>query len=215
MEETPIKSVRRMLSENNLNISKSSVHRILIYDLKKTPFKMAVMQHLKPSDKAARRTFASWLKDNDGIVESVWFTDEAHFTLDGQVNKQNVRYWSNEKPGVFQEKALHSEKVTAWIALSSSGIIGPYFYEVGGETATVTSDRYLHILSNRFLPELERRGIHALDIYFQQDGAAPHTANRVLQETFEGNLIALKTEIEWPLHSPDLNPLDFFCMGIS
>ena len=61
---------------------------------------MAVMQDLKPSDKAARRTFASWLKDNDGIVELIWFTDEAYFTLDGQV----ARYWSYETPGVFQEK---------------------------------------------------------------------------------------------------------------
>ena len=96
----------------------------------------------------------------------------------------------------FKKKTLHSDKVTVWIVLSSSGIIGPYFYEVGGETATVTSGRYLHILSNIFLPELERRGINTLDIYFQQDGAAPHTANRVLewlQETLEGNLIALKT----------------------
>ena len=52
--------------------------------------------------------------------------------------------------------------------------------EDGGETATVTSDRYIHILSNRHLPELERMGINALDIYFQQDGAAPQMANRVL-----------------------------------
>ena len=85
--------------------SKSSVHRIFRYDLKKTPFNMAVMQHLKPSDKAARRTFASWLKYNDGIVELIWLTDEAYFTLDGYSGyKQNVRYSSYETPGVFQEK---------------------------------------------------------------------------------------------------------------
>ena len=50
------------------------------------------MQHLKPYDKAARRTSAAWLKDNDVSVESAWYTDKTRYTLDGQGNKQNVRY---------------------------------------------------------------------------------------------------------------------------
>ena len=167
-------------------------------------------------DQAARRNFASWTQDNDIIVDSVWFSEEAHFTLEGHVNKRNFRYWSEEKPVYFHEKPLHCEKVTAWIALSSSGIIEPYFCEVGGVTATVTSGRYLHMLKNKFMPELRRRGINLQYIYFQQDGAAPHTAVKVLewlQETFDGKLIALKTDTEWPPHSPDLNPLDFFLWG--
>jgi len=53
-------------------------------------------------------------------------------------------------------------------------------------------------------------------VWFQQDGAAPHTANRVLtwfEETFGEHLISLRSDIEWPPHSPDLNPLDFFLWG--
>ena len=49
---------------------------------------MTVMQNLKPTDRAARRHFTSWAPDNDSIVDSVWFYDEAHFTLEGHVNKQ-------------------------------------------------------------------------------------------------------------------------------
>ena len=71
MEEIPIKSVRRVLNENNLNIDKSTVNRIHKYDLKKTPLKMSVMQHFKPADRAARRTFATLMRKNDGIAESV------------------------------------------------------------------------------------------------------------------------------------------------
>ena len=70
-----------MQNENNLRIGKSSVQKLLKHYLKKTPFKMAIMQHLKPTDRAARRHFASWTQDNDIIVDSVWFSDEAHFTL--------------------------------------------------------------------------------------------------------------------------------------
>ena len=65
------------------------------------------------------------------------------------------------------KKALHCVKVTAWIAISSSVIIRLCFYEVGGATATVTSDK------NKFLPELRRRGMNLQDVYFQLDGAAP------------------------------------------
>ena len=103
--------------------------------------------------------------------------------------------------------------MTVWIALSSSGINGPYFYEVGGETATVTSGRYLHILSNI----MERREINALDIYFQQDGTAAHTANCVLewlQETFEGNFIAGKLKMSGS-HIPRTLTHKPFCIWTS
>ena len=54
-----------------------------------------------------------------------------------------------------------------------------------------------------FLPELRRRGINLQDIYFQQDGAASHTAVKVLewlQETFYGKLMALKTDTGPRIH---------------
>ena len=101
-----------------------------------------------------------------------------------------------------------------WAALSSSGIIGPFFFEAEGETETVNSDRYLKLrLKNKFLPALQRKGVHIADVWFQQDGAAPHAAQVVLswlEKTFGDRFISFKTEKVWPPHSPDLNPLDFF-----
>ena len=52
--------------------------------------------------------------------------------------------------------------------------------------------------------------------WFMQDGAAPHTARRVLTwltEHSEGRAISRFTEKTWASHSPDLNPLDFFLWG--
>jgi len=80
------------------------------------------------------------------IADSIWFLDEAHFTLNGQVNKQNLRFRSSDKPG--------SDKVTTWVALSSDGVIGPYFYGVGGETTTVTFERYISLFKSKFHPTL-------------------------------------------------------------
>ncbi|KAI5737587.1 hypothetical protein M8J76_014918 [Diaphorina citri] len=54
-------------------------------------------------------------------------SDEAHFHLNGTVNKQNFRYWAQDNSRQLHERPLHSEKVTVWAAVSKSRVIGPYF----------------------------------------------------------------------------------------
>ncbi|GFU91839.1 putative transposase [Trichonephila clavipes] len=49
--------------------------------------------------------------------------DEAHFWLNGYVNKQNCRIWSEANPQVCVEKPLHPEKLTVWCALWAGGIL--------------------------------------------------------------------------------------------
>ncbi|GFW86070.1 hypothetical protein TNCV_1968781 [Trichonephila clavipes] len=49
--------------------------------------------------------------------------DEAHFWLNGYVNKQNYRIWSEANPQVYVETPLHPEKLTVWCALWAGGIL--------------------------------------------------------------------------------------------
>ncbi len=66
------------------------------------------------------------------------------------------------------------------------------------------------------MPALRRRGIDVTKMWFQQDGATPHTATIVvdlLQKTFGDRFISFRTNNEWPPHSPDLSPLDFYLWG--
>ncbi|GFX18087.1 hypothetical protein TNCV_1577661 [Trichonephila clavipes] len=49
--------------------------------------------------------------------------DEAHFWLNGYVNKQNYRIWSVANPQVYVETPLHPEKLTVWCALWAGGIL--------------------------------------------------------------------------------------------
>ncbi|GFX81661.1 uncharacterized protein TNCV_4644991 [Trichonephila clavipes] len=42
----------------------------------------------------------------------ILFSDEAHFWLNGYVNKQNCRIWSEANPQVYVETPLHPEKLT-------------------------------------------------------------------------------------------------------
>ena len=66
------------------------------------------------------------------------------------------------------------------------------------------------------MPALRIISINIENMWFQLDGATPHTAKHVLSwlhETFIENFISFKTEKILPSHSPDLNPLDFFLWG--
>jgi hypothetical protein len=124
------------------------------------------MQHLKQSDIESRLTFAQWIREHDNIVNDIWFSDEAHFYLNGIVNKRNSRYWGSEIPNLYLEKPVHGEKITVWAAMSSKGIIGPFFFEnETSKTQTVNSTRYLELLKKKFLPCLVRSGFNPKDIW--------------------------------------------------
>ncbi|GFX42447.1 hypothetical protein TNCV_1520111 [Trichonephila clavipes] len=53
----------------------------------------------------------------------ILFGDEAPFWLNGYVNKQNCRIWSEANPQVYVETPLHPEKLTVWCALWAGGIL--------------------------------------------------------------------------------------------
>ncbi|GFU18073.1 uncharacterized protein TNCV_1446321 [Trichonephila clavipes] len=63
------------------------------------------------------------------IHKRILFSDEAHFWLNGYVNKQNCHIWSEANPQVYVETPLHPERLTVWCALWAGGIIGPYFFK--------------------------------------------------------------------------------------
>ncbi|GFT77659.1 putative transposable element [Trichonephila clavipes] len=57
------------------------------------------------------------------ISDIVRHSDEAHFWLNGYVNKQNCRIWSEANPQVSVETPLHPEKLTVWCASWAGGIL--------------------------------------------------------------------------------------------
>jgi hypothetical protein len=80
------------------------------------------------------------LEDDPQLVDNLWMSDEAHFHLSGYVNKHSFRYWAAANPQQLHERPFHLAKVTVWCAISSNGVIGPYFFENDdGHAVTVTS----------------------------------------------------------------------------
>ncbi|GFV71358.1 uncharacterized protein TNCV_3133491 [Trichonephila clavipes] len=80
-------------------------------------FGLAIHQN----DHQARRRFVEWAQNEIAVVpdfhKRILFSDEAHFWLNGYVNKQNCRIWSEANPQVYVETPLHPEKLTVWCTL--------------------------------------------------------------------------------------------------
>ncbi|GFS85408.1 hypothetical protein TNCV_2803231 [Trichonephila clavipes] len=75
----------------------------------------------------ARRRFVEWAQNEIAVVpdshKRILFSDEAHFWLNGYVNKQNCRIWSEANPQVYVKTPLHQEKLTVWCTLWAGGIL--------------------------------------------------------------------------------------------
>ncbi|GFV78592.1 DUF4817 domain-containing protein [Trichonephila clavipes] len=134
--------------------------------------------------------------------------DEAHFWLNGYVNKQNCRIWSEANPQVYVETPLHPEKLTVWCALWAGE---SFFKNDEGHNVTVKRDRYRAMITNFFIPELNNHDVQ--ELWFQQDGATCPTARAtidLLKDTLGDRLISRFGPVNWPPRSCDLTPLDYF-----
>ena len=79
------------------------------------------------------------------------FSNEAHFWLNGDVNKQNCQFWTEDQPEALQKLLMHPAKVIVWCGLRAGSIIGPYFYkDAANRNVTVNGERYREMKSNFF-----------------------------------------------------------------
>ncbi|GFW92513.1 uncharacterized protein TNCV_518301 [Trichonephila clavipes] len=78
-------------------------------------------------DEDEARRFVEWAQNEIAVVpdfhKRILFSDEAYFWLNGYVNKQNCRNWSEANPQVYVETPLHPEKLTVWCALWAGEIL--------------------------------------------------------------------------------------------
>lgn len=218
VQEEPSISSRRL--SQRLRVSQTTAMKLLKEDLACFPYKIQVGQQLTDAAVEKRYSFAGELcqmiDDKSIDITKIIFTDEAHFWLDGYVNRQNYRIWGTEKPELLRTKPLHPKKLTVWCGLSAQGIIGPFFIET-----SITSESYNRMLKEQILPAVDDIDDWG-EFYFQHDGAPPHTTALnlgLLKERFGSKVIArsfpemFDCGLAWPPYSPDLSPLDFFLWG--
>uniref|UniRef100_A0AAZ1X2A6 DUF4817 domain-containing protein n=1 Tax=Oreochromis aureus TaxID=47969 RepID=A0AAZ1X2A6_OREAU len=114
--KSPQRSTRRMSLESG--ISRTSLRRILATH-KWHPYKLQLLQHLNEDDPDRRTEFAEWakqkLEQDPQFTQKILFSDEANFYMNGEVNKQNHRYWSDTNPHWMDpSKTVGTTKVMVW-----------------------------------------------------------------------------------------------------
>lgn len=192
------------------NIPHTSVYHILRDKLRLYPYKFSMLQELKSTDAPLRLHFANWLLENSEMLDTIMWTDECHFYMNGAINTKNCVIWSDENPRAYRSLPLHSGKVTVWIGISKHCVIQPFIFE-----DTVNGERYLNMLNDHLLPEL-RRVRKVRSTIFMQDGAPAHILNGVKQfltQHFGDRIISRHFPNFWPPRSPDLNPCDYWLWG--
>lgn len=205
--DSPNTSIR--VGARELGISNTSFHTAA----RKTgfrPYRPTTVVALSDDDFDRRvefcTTFLAKLDQEPGLLDNIIWSDESFFKLNGTVNRHNCCYWASSNPHVQIPVDEFAPGVMVWCGLTSSGIVGPYFFD-----ENVVADTYLAMLNGFLWPHIRRRRV-----YFQQDGAAAHYAIRVrswLDEKLPGRWIGRRGPMEWPARSPDLTPCDFFLWG--
>ena len=142
------------------------------------------------------------------FVSSILFSDEANFYVTDEVNRQNVRYWSNTiHTGCQTPKFKVRRKSWFGAVYWVKGLLALFFIH-----GNLNANDYLDMLKNdTFMSILdENRDFPA---FFQQVRAPPHYSIEVCQwldQQFPGQWTGRHDLVEWPPRSPDLISMNFY-----
>ena len=170
-----------------------------------------------PEDRNTRFEFAlrflARLEVDDEWPWWILWLDESHFHLHSDINVHIYCIWTDANPHVGQQIPLHSTKVIVLCGITAPFITSLYFYEGVGRngltTYSVNYNRYVDMLENFVIPQLQQRNCIDSTI-FMQDSGPSHIWRQVkdfLHYHFtDDRVISRAFPMNWPPRSPDLNP---------
>lgn len=143
-ELAAILAVSPHTSSRKLSARMDVSQRTIIRMLRKISYKAfrpRLTHGLLPGDEVRRDQFCVMLstqaEEDPDLLDSIWWTDEACFKLNGMVNRHNCVYWASENPNDHLTTQLNQPGLTVWGGISSRGVLGPiFFYQ------TVNAERY-------------------------------------------------------------------------
>ena len=172
------------------------------------PYKIMIVQKILSHDLVQRLQFSEHMLNilqNDLAV--IITSDEAHFHLDGHINRQSSLFWAKENFRELHRKSSAESKSYRAVSFVKGLDNQALFFKI-------SVDRRWAMVQKFFIPYLKENEWNIPYVRFQQDGTTTHTARvtmNVIRKTFAGRLITRNGEIPWPPRSPDLSPCDFLC----
>ncbi|XP_046986033.1 uncharacterized protein LOC124556042 [Schistocerca americana] len=126
---SPQRSTRRLSQE--CGVSCTSILRILS-QYKWHPYKIQLLQHLNEDEPDRRVQFTEWvtqqLQIHPRFPYQVLISDEAIWFINGEVNSQNHRYWSDTNwHWIDSSKTIDSQKVMVWCGVWGTRVVEPFF----------------------------------------------------------------------------------------
>lgn len=186
-------------AEFGLNVHRSTVWRVLHRSPHLQYKKMAKRPKISAKNVEERKKFARTYMTWENEWQSVLFSDEKPFDLDGP---SGWNHWHDicKDEVQFSNRKLGGGTVKVWFAMSYNHKSELAFIE-----GPFNSNAYMGILASHLLPlreavdeESDSRAV------FQQDNAPQHTSDAT-QHWLEERGIPL---LLWPSNSPDLNPME-------
>jgi transposase len=191
----------QIMKETSLEVSKKTMRKCL-HNL---GFQSRIAVHkplVSPKNIVARM---KWCRERINCNENNWnnviWSDESKFLYLNHSRKSRVWRRSDEK---YSPKCLvptvksNSTGVMVW-GCFRGGQIGPLIMVEG----IINADEYINILEQQVLPMLPDF-LSDDEVYFQDDNAPIHRANRVLSWKERNGIKSMP----WPAQSPDLNPIE-------
>ena len=198
----------RNLKKMAFTVCHSTVNKILNKVLSR-PRKAKTTFKLTKENKDKRIELIEWVKANNVKGKDIFFTDESRFLLDTPLNPQTnqIRFNKEDQKKLKLGDTEIFEKVNKPVPKYTSGFmvaggmsthgLGKLIFCVG----TMNAFAYRRTL-DYFQEDVQRLNP---DLYFQQDGASCHTANKSIN--LIGTLFNNKLPF-WPANSPDLSPIE-------
>ena len=196
-----------------LNTSRTSIRRCMKM-VGARGYKLRTVQELSSLDCEARKHscdfWISRLETDPELQDHIFWSDECLIRLGDPIDVSNVRVYATSNPRAVVETQNSRLGVMLWVAISSLGLIGPFF-----TSNKLNAAEYLDILRDEFFPRAKNM-LSGRHFWFQQDGAPAHSAciiTNFLDEMVPGRWVCRFGAVKWPARSPDLTPLDFALWG--
>lgn len=203
---SPNKSARELSRETG--VSKTSLLRILNFH-RFHPFRIQRFPSQNEGTADQRMKFCSRMLLHS--KDSILFSGEAAFHLNGHVNTHNMSY-SSDSESREDTMMAHNQSLIVWAGVLEEELVGPYFFDTG-----LNHQTYLVMLKDflaKYLANLPPRKMKTLTL--MHDDAPAHKSDAIkafLDDKFPQKWMGEGSQVEYPSSSPDLSPLNFFLWG--